>query len=61
MIMSEQDKRPVFMGNFERFKKETQVKHEDVMRQTKKLNEKMTFALAMATVAIIASIASLAI
>jgi len=61
MMMSEQDKRPVFMGNFERFKKETQVKHEDVMRQTKKLNEKMTLALAIATVAIIASIASLAI
>jgi hypothetical protein len=31
------------------------------MRQTKKLNERMTFALAMATVAIIASIVSLAI
>jgi hypothetical protein len=61
MIMSEQDKRPVFMGNFERFKKETQVKHEDVMRQAKKLNEKMTLALAMATVAIITAIAALAI
>jgi hypothetical protein len=59
--MSEQDKRPVFMGNFERFKKETQVKHEDVMRQAKKLNEKMTLALAMATVAIITAIAALAI
>lgn len=59
--MSEQDKRPVYMGNFERFKKETQVKHEDVMRQTKKLNEKMTFALAMATVAMITAIAALAI
>ena len=59
--MSEQDKRPVFMGNFERFKKETQVKHEDVMRQAKKLNEKMTLALAIATVAIITAIAALAI
>ncbi len=49
------------MGNFERFKKETQVKHEDVMRQAKKLNEKMTLALAMATVAIITAIAALAI
>jgi hypothetical protein len=59
--MSEQDKRVVYMGNFERFKKETQVKHEDVMKQTKKLSDKMAFALAIATIAIIASIAALAI
>jgi hypothetical protein len=61
MIMSEQDKRPVFMGNFERFKKETQVKHEDVMRQTKKLSERVTMLLALSTVAMITAIASLAI
>jgi hypothetical protein len=59
--MSEQDKRPVFMGNFERFKKEMQVKNEDIMRQTKKLNEKVTMLLALSTVAMITAIASLAI
>ena len=59
--MSEQDKRPVFMGNFERFKKEMQVKNDDFMRQSKKLNDKTTLALAIGTVAIIAAIASLAI
>ena len=59
--MSEQDKRPVFMGNFERFKKEMQVKHDDFMRQSKKLNDKATLALAVGTVAIIAAIAALAI
>lgn len=31
--MSEQDKRPVYMGNFERYKKEMQVKHDDVITQ----------------------------
>lgn len=59
--MSEQDKRPVFMGNFERFKKEMHVKNDDFMRQSKKLSEKVTIALAIATVAIITSIAALAI
>jgi hypothetical protein len=29
--MSEQDKRPVYMGNFERYKKEMQMKHDDVI------------------------------
>jgi len=61
MIMSEQDKRPVYMGNFERFKKEMQVKNEDIMRQTKKLSEKVTMLLALSTVAMITAIASLAI
>jgi hypothetical protein len=59
--MSEQDKRPVFMGNFERFKKEMQVKNDDIMRQSKKLTERVALALAMGTVAIIAAIAALAI
>jgi hypothetical protein len=30
-MSSEQDKRPVYMGNFERFKKEMQVKHDDIV------------------------------
>jgi hypothetical protein len=32
-MSSEQDKRVVYMGNFERFKKETQVKHADLLEQ----------------------------
>lgn len=59
--MSEQDKRPVFMGNFERFKKEMYVKNEDVMRQTKKLSERVTMLLALSTVAMITAIAAIAI
>lgn len=31
--MSEQDKRPVFMGTFERHRKEIQVKHEDLLKR----------------------------
>jgi hypothetical protein len=59
-MSSEQDKRPVYMGNFERFKKETQVKHDDFMRQSKKLNEKVALALALATVAVITAAVALA-
>jgi hypothetical protein len=58
--MGEQDKRVVYMGNFERFKKETQVKHDDFMRQSKKLNEKVALALALATVAVITAAVALA-
>jgi hypothetical protein len=32
-MSSEQDKRVVYMGNFERFKKETHVKHADLLEQ----------------------------
>lgn len=32
-MSSEQDKRPVYMGNFERFRKETHVKHADLLEQ----------------------------
>jgi hypothetical protein len=59
--MSEQDKRVVYMGNFERFKKEMQVKNDDFMKKSKKLTERVAIALAMGTVAIITAIAALAI
>lgn len=59
-MSSEQDKRPVYMGNFERFKKEMQVKHDDFMRQSKKLNEKVALTLAISTVAIITAVVALA-
>lgn len=32
-MSSEQDKRPVFMGNFERFRKEVSVQHADLLDQ----------------------------
>ena len=31
--MSEQDKRPLYMGTYERHRKELQVKHDDVITQ----------------------------
>lgn len=31
--MSEQDKRPLYMGTYERHKKELQVKHDDMITQ----------------------------
>lgn len=31
--MSEQDKRPLYMGTYERYKKEMQVKHDDIVTQ----------------------------
>lgn len=31
--MSEQDKRPLYMGTYERHKKELQVKHDDIITQ----------------------------
>ena len=31
--MSEQDKRPLYMGTYERHKKEIQVKHDDMITQ----------------------------
>jgi hypothetical protein len=31
--MSEQDKRPLYMGTYERHKKEIQVKHDDIITQ----------------------------
>jgi hypothetical protein len=58
-MSSEQDKRPVFMGNFERFKKEMHVKHDDLilevtfLKRISKINAIIAgFALGMAIVAL---------
>jgi hypothetical protein len=59
--MSEQDKRPVFMGNFERFKKETHVKHDDVMLQLAMTKKALKYAVIMSTVAFVLAITAIAI
>ncbi len=59
--MSEQDKRPVFMGNFERFKKETHVKHEDVITKITALTKISKYNTIMAGIALGAALVALAI
>lgn len=58
--MSEQDKRPVFMGNFERYKKEATVKHEDVVLQLQVLHKLSKFNTILAGIAVGLSIVALA-
>lgn len=58
--MSEQDKRPVFMGTYERHKKELQVKHEDVLVQLKALHNGLKYSIILGGVALGVSIATLA-
>lgn len=60
-MSSEQDKRPVFMGNFERFKKETQVKHDDVMLQLALTKKVLKYAVITSTVAFVLAITGIAI
>lgn len=59
--MSEQDKRPVFMGNFERFKKETHVKHDDVMLQLALTKKVLKYSVIASTVALLLAIVAIAI
>jgi hypothetical protein len=59
--MSEQDKRPVFMGNFERFKKEMQVKNDDVITKITALTKISKYNTIMAGVALGAALVALAI
>ena len=59
--MSEQDKRPVFMGNFERFKREMHVKHEDIMLQLALTKKVLKYAVIMSTVAFVLAITAIAI
>lgn len=59
--MSEQDKRPVFMGNFERFKKETCVKHDDVMLQLALTKKVLKYSVIVSTVALLLAIIAIAI
>jgi hypothetical protein len=59
--MSEQDKRVVYMGNFERFKKETQVKHEDMLVQMVALSKLSKYHIIMSGLALGIAIVALAI
>jgi hypothetical protein len=59
--MSEQDKRPVYMGNFERFRKETQVKQEDLLTQITFLTKVSKINAMIAGLALGMAISALAI
>lgn len=58
--MSEQDKRPLYMGTYERHKKELQVKHEDVLVQLKTLHAGLKYSIILGGVALGVSLVALA-
>lgn len=60
MRMSEQDKRPLYMGTYERHKKELQVKHDDVILQLKSLHNGLKYSIILAGIALGVSIVALA-
>jgi len=60
-MSSEQDKRVVYMGNFERFKKETSVKHEDVVLQLALTKKVLRYAVMLSTIAFVLAIVGIAI
>ena len=59
--MSEQDKRPVYMGNFERFKKEVQVKQDDIILQLGLTKKVLRFVMILSCAALLAAIIAIAI
>ena len=59
--MSEQDKRVVYMGNFERFKKEMHVKNDDVMLQLALTKKVLKYSVTVSTVALLLAIIAIAI
>jgi hypothetical protein len=58
--MSEQDKRPLYMGTFERHRKELQVKHEDVLVQLKSLHAGIKYSIILGGIALGVSLVALA-
>jgi len=58
--MSEQDKRVVYMGNFERFKKETQVKQEDIVVQLTAIKMLIKYSIIIGSVALGVALVALA-
>ena len=60
-MSSEQDKRVVYMGNFERFKKETYVRHEDVLSQLILTKKVLRYAVILSTIAFVLAIVGIAI
>lgn len=59
--MSEQDKRAVYMGTFERYRKEMQVKNDDVLTQLAGLKLWVKYSVILAGVALGAALVALAI
>ena len=59
--MSEQDKRPVYMGSFERFKKEVQVKQDDIILQLGLTKKVLRFVMIVSYAALLAAIIAIAI
>ena len=59
--MSEQDKRVVYMGNFERFKKEMHVKNDDIMLQLALAKKVLKYTVVMSSVAFVLAITAIAI
>lgn len=58
--MSEQDKRPLYMGTYERHRKEMQVKHEDMLAQIMALAKLSKYHTAMSGLALGIALAALA-
>ncbi len=58
--MTEQDKRPLYMGTYERHKRELQVKHEDVVTQIGALAKISKYNTIIAGVALGAALVALA-
>ena len=59
--MSEQDKRAVYMGTFERYRKEMQVKNDDVLIQLAGLKLWVKYSVILAGVALGMALVALAI
>lgn len=59
--MSEQDKRAVYMGTFERHKKEMSVKLDDVVLQLAAIKQTIKYVIIMSGVGLGVAIAALAI
>jgi hypothetical protein len=59
--MSEQDKRPVYMGNFERHKKEMSVKLDDIILQLTATKQSLRYAIIISGVSLGVALVALAI
>lgn len=58
--MSEQDKRPLYMGTYERHRKELQVKHDDIITQLTAMRLLMKYNTIMAGLALGMALGALA-
>lgn len=58
--MSEQDKRPLYMGTYERHRKELQVKHDDILTQIATLSKLSKYHIVISGLALGIAIGALA-